>query len=128
VGGGEGLDEQERGPHVDRQGVVDDLGGQLLEVLVPGGGVVGDQDVERAHGGDRRVDQPRGRGGVGQVEVEVAGRAGLRPLARLEAVGEHPHPGGLEPPHRRKTDPVRVADPRDERGAQSPSSRPYSSR
>ncbi len=50
VAGGVGLDEQERAADVDRERGVDRRGVELLQVLVAGHRVVGDEDVDVADG------------------------------------------------------------------------------
>ena len=56
---GELLDEQERRADVLVQEVVDVLGGEVAEPAVPAARVVGDEDVERAEGVLRSLDDAR---------------------------------------------------------------------
>jgi hypothetical protein len=57
---------------VDVQHGLELLVGGLLDDRIPGVACVVDDDVDRAEGVERRIDDGGGRGGVGEVAGEVA--------------------------------------------------------
>jgi hypothetical protein len=67
-----GLHEQQRRAHVDRERGVDRGRLQVLEVLVAGHRVVGDEDVDVAERLDRRRHAGGGGRGIGEVALDVA--------------------------------------------------------
>jgi hypothetical protein len=147
---GVGLDEQERRADVDGERRVERARGELLQVLVARGGVVGDEDVHMPERGRGGLHAGGRGGGIGEVRLHVrggaelggqAGHAGgvrgqrVAPGGRIEALDGDGRAECLEALHHGEADADPPAHARDQRsaagerpGAHSPSSSRYSRR